>query len=404
MNDPQNKIPIAKLIAELCPGGVEFKTLGEIGSFTRGNGLQKKDFTDSGVPCIHYGQIYTYYGNFTDKTKSFVSADCAKKLRKAKKGDLIITTTSENLEDVCKCLVWLGEEEVCVGGETSIYSHDQNPKYIAYCLQTTNFFDFKKKNFIGTKVVRVHQDKLKEYKIPVPPMEVQREIVRILDKFTELISLLERERILRKKQYAYYREKLLTFGADVPRIRLGEIGKICMCKRIMKNETNSTGGIPFYKIGTFGKEPDAYISEELYEKYRNKFSYPKKGDILISASGTIGRTVVFDGKPSYFQDSNIVWIDNDEKLVTNKFLRHVYQITKWKTEGGTIKRLYNEILASAEIPLPPLSEQKRIANMLDRFDALCNDLSSGIPAEIAARKKQYEYYRDRLLTFREKIS
>lgn len=173
-----------------------------------------------------------------------------------------------------------------------------------------------------------------------------------------------------------------------------------MCKRIMKAETSAQGEIPFFKIGTFGKEPDAYISKDTFEKYKSLYSYPKKGDVLISAAGTIGRTVVFDGKPAYYQDSNIVWIDNDEKLVLNRYLYYCYQLQPWNiSTGGTIARLYNDNISKAKIFVPSLKKQYRIVSILDRFDTLCNDLTSGLPAEIEARQKQYEYYRDRLLTF-----
>lgn len=143
-----------------------------------------------------------------------------------------------------------------------------------------------------------------------------------------------------------------------------------------------------------------YITKELFEKYKSQYSYPKKGDILISAAGTIGKTVIYDGKPAYYQDSNIVWIDNDEKLVLNRFLFYAYQLNPWQVStGGTIARLYNDNIANATIIVPPLHEQERIVKILDRFDKLCNDLTEGLPAEIESRRKQYEYYRDKLLTF-----
>lgn len=125
------------------------------------------------------------------------------------------------------------------------------------------------------------------------------------------------------------------------------------------------------------------------------------GDI-VSASGTIGRTVVYDGEPAYYQDSNIVWIDNDESKVLNKYLYYCYAMNPWSVStGGTIARLYNHNISKAKIPVPSLEEQARIVSILDRFDTLCNDLTSGLPAEIEARRKQYEYYRDKLLTFKE---
>lgn len=153
---------------------------------------------------------------------------------------------------------------------------------------------------------------------------------------------------------------------------LGEIGEPCMCKRILKEQTSPTGDISFYKIGTFGGIPDAYISRELFEQYKEQYNYPKKGTLLLSAAGTIGRVVVFDGKDSYFQDSNIVWIDNDETKVTNDFLFYCYSRMQWKTEeGGIVSRLYNANLKSTSFIAPKsLAEQERIAKALSDVDAL----------------------------------
>ena len=256
------------------------------------------------------------------------------------------------------------------------------------------------------------------FKIPLPPLEVQREVVGILDLFTGLTAELTAELELRKKQYAYYREVLLSFDEKSPSVikemtkrlcphgveygTLGEIGKVSMCKRIMKSETSAVGDVPFYKIGTFGKTANAFISKELFHKYKEAYSYPNKGDVLISAAGTIGRSVIFDGKPTYFQDSNIVWIANDETKILNKFLYYWYQTFPWKVSiGGTIDRLYNDDIARTKIPLPPLDIQHKIVEILDKFDTLTTSLTEGIPAEIEARRKQYNYYRNKLLTFKE---
>ncbi|EGQ7795729.1 restriction endonuclease subunit S [Vibrio parahaemolyticus] len=152
--------------------------------------------------------------------------------------------------------------------------------------------------------------------------------------------------------------------------KLGTLGKVSMCKRILKSETSSVGEIPFYKIGTFGKVADAFISRDVFEKYKKKYSYPKKGDVLISASGTIGRLVVFDGEESYFQDSNIVWIDNDEKLVTNKFLYYCYQNVNWVGDGNVISRLYNDNLRNISIFIPSRLEQETISDCLSSMDDL----------------------------------
>ncbi|STO73553.1 type I R-M system specificity subunit [Helicobacter pylori] len=170
------------------------------------------------------------------------------------------------------------------------------------------------------------------------------------------------------------------------RVRLGDVGKPCMCKRVMKHQTTRYGEIPFYKIGTFGNTADAFISKKLFLEYKTKYSFPKKGDILISASGTIGRAVIYNGKPAYFQDSNIVWIDNDETLVKNDFLFYAYSHVKWNTEHTTILRLYNDNFKNTLIPLPSLNEQIAIANILSDLDHYLYTLDSLILKKESVKK------------------
>ena len=171
---------------------------------------------------------------------------------------------------------------------------------------------------------------------------------------------------------SYLQEVFEKKGEGWEEKTLGEIGKPSMCKRILKHQTSSTGDIPFYKIGTFGKTPDAFISKEIYDEYRTKYSFPKKGDILISASGTIGRRVRYDGEPAFFQDSNIVWIDNNEKQVLNDYLYVFYEFCDWQpSKGATISRLYNSNLTSIKIVFPKsLVEQK---NILKKIDAVSTE-------------------------------
>ena len=152
--------------------------------------------------------------------------------------------------------------------------------------------------------------------------------------------------------------------------KLGEVGSVSMCRRIFKEQTSENGDIPFYKIGTFGGEPDAFISKELFEEYKAKYPYPNRGDILISASGSIGRIVEFTGENEYFQDSNIVWLDHDKQL-NNSFLKCFYSLVKWPgIEGSTIKRLYNENILNTAITLPPVEEQQKIGEYFRRLDHL----------------------------------
>lgn len=152
--------------------------------------------------------------------------------------------------------------------------------------------------------------------------------------------------------------------------KLGELGSVSMCKRIFKEQTTEQGDVPFFKIGTFGGKADAFISQELFEEYKAKYPYPTKGAILISASGSIGRTVEFTGGNEYFQDSNIVWLTHDERL-QDTFLKYLYETVKWAgIEGSTIKRLYNDNILKTEIKLPTIAEQKQIGSFFCSLDDL----------------------------------
>lgn len=194
---------------------VKWMKLGEIGTFIRGNGLQKKDFTETGIGCIHYGQIYTYYGTSANTTKSFVAHELANKLVKVKKGNLIIACTSENIEDVCKAVVWLGEKDIVTGGHSCVFVHNENPKYISYFFQTDFFSQQKRKYARGTKVIDIKTSDLEKIIIPILSHKEQQRIVSILDKFEALVNDLTEglpaEIAAVQEQYEYYRNKLLTF-------------------------------------------------------------------------------------------------------------------------------------------------------------------------------------------------
>ena len=220
---------IDDLIAEYCPNGVERKPLGAIAKLYRGNGLQKKDFTDKGIGCIHYGQIYTRYDTFTSQTISFVDKKLADKLLKVHPNDLIVTATSENLEDVCKAVAWLGGSDIVTGGHSIVVRHHQNAKYLSYYFQTLDFFQRKRAYVHGTKVMEIKKDDLAKIVVPVPPLPVQEEIVRILDSFSSLEAELEAELEARRKQYAYYRDELLTF--DRERVLVITVGELCDINR-----------------------------------------------------------------------------------------------------------------------------------------------------------------------------
>ncbi len=179
---------------------------------------------------------------------------------------------------------------------------------------------------------------------------------------------------------------MVTYPEDWKAVQLKDIGYIQMCRRIFQDQTKKSGQIPFYKIGTFGGKADAYISRELFEQYRNMYPYPAKGDVLLSAAGTVGKTVIFDGRESYFQDSNIVWLKVDESEIDRKFLYYFYKSFPWKAlEGTTIGRLYNNIILNTDIHLPSFTEQQAIASVLSDFDKHIDNLTELIDKKKAIR-------------------
>lgn len=381
---------IDDLIAEYCPDGVERKPLGAIAKLYRGNGLQKKDFTDKGIGCIHYGQIYTRYDTFTSQTISFVDKKLADKLLKVHPNDLIVTATSENLEDVCKAVAWLGGSDIVTGGHSIVVRHHQNAKYLSYYFQTLDFFQRKRAYVHGTKVMEIKKDDLAKIVVPVPPLPVQEEIVRILDSFSSLEAELEAELEARRKQYAYYRNELLTFDRErVQWLKLGEAAFINKGTYITKKQV-IPGNIPVI-LG--GVEPAYWHSES---------NHDGEG-IVISRSGANAGFASYWNEPIFVSDGFVL---DATPGIDMRFLFHVLKKQQAKLHsmkrGSGVPHINSKMLANnVAIPVPPLEEQQHVVSILDRFDKLTNDLSSGLPAEIEALRKQYEYYRDRLLSFDE---
>lgn len=384
---------IDELIAKLCPEGVEFRAIGDFGELVRGNGMPKSDFVEMGVGCIHYGQIYTFYGIWATKTKSFIPAEKAARLAKVNPGDLIITNTSENIDDVCKGVAWLGEGQIVTGGHATVLKHDQNAKYLSYYLQTPHFFAEKKRHATGTKVIDVSAKNLAKIKIPLPPLEIQQEIVAILDKFTKLEAELE----ARRAQYNHYRNALLTFDEcvdsgrkEVTRVvTLGEIATFRRGTAITQKQTVA---------GTF-----PVIANGPNPVYSHNECNREGETIVIARSGANAGFVSYWERPLFLTDAFSV--HPDQSVMHVKFayylLKHKETAIRGIKKGSGVPHIQVKAMDAIEIPIPPLEEQERIVAILDKFDALVNDLSSGLPAEIKARRLQYEHYRDRLLTFRE---
>ncbi|MEJ7159770.1 restriction endonuclease subunit S [Staphylococcus caprae] len=230
---------------------------------------------------------------------------------------------------------------------------------------------------------------LKNLRFPLPTLEEQQKIGDFFSKLDRQIELEEQKlELLEQQNMAYIHQifsKILKFKDDkgnkypewVPK-KLGDIGKVVMNKRIYKNETTENGEIPFYKIGNFGKSADTFITREKFNEYKEKYPYPNVGDILISASGSIGRTIEYTGEDAYYQDSNIVWLDHNDEVL-NKYLKYFYKIVKWAgVEGTTIKRLYNKNILNTMIDLPNIEEQKKISSFLTKLEELVEKQSSKV--------------------------
>jgi type I restriction enzyme, S subunit len=383
---------IDELIAELCPDGVEFRALGSLGR--RNTGIS---ITAAQMRHMHVegGPVRVFAGGATQADVEEFAVPAQSVIREPS----IVVRSRGHISFTYYDQPFTHKNEMW---SYTLTDPDTDQSFVYYYLLTRVAALQALARATSVKLPQLSVGDTDRLYVPAPPLEIQREIVKILDTFTELGAELEAELEARRVQYSFYQESLLSFSErDVRWMTLGEIGRVSMCKRVFKDQTSPTGEVPFFKIGTFGGEPDAYISRDLYESYRARFPFPKRGDVLISAAGTIGRAVQYDGEPAYFQDSNIVWIANDESVVKNAYLRYWYRVIEWTTDGGTIRRLYNENIRRARIAVPSLVEQERIVAILDKLDALVNDLSIGLPAELKARRQQHEHFRNRLLTFRE---
>ncbi|EPC6728366.1 MULTISPECIES: restriction endonuclease subunit S [Enterobacteriaceae] len=377
---------------------VEWLSLGELGDFIRGNGLQKKDFVESGFPAIHYGQIYTRYGLSADKTFTYVLPELANKLRKAQKNDLLLATTSENDKDVVKPLAWLGDN-VAISGDMMLFRHEQNVKYLAYFFQSEIFQTQKMKYITGAKVRRVSSGDLSKIKIPIPcsnnpekSLTIQSEIVRILDKFTALTAELTAELNMRKKQYNYYRDQLLSFEeGEVEWKTLGDLGENLDSKRKpITSGLREAGSIPYY--GASGIVD--YVKDYIFD-----------GDFLLISED--GANLLARNTPIAFSISGKSWVNNHAHVIKfdsyaeRRYVEYYLNSIDLSPyiSGAAQPKLNKKNLESIRIPNPSPEDKERIVSILDKFDALTNSISEGLPREIELRQKQYEYYRDLLFSF-----
>ena len=356
----------------------EQRKLGELGTITTGNTPSTSIpdyYSDDGIVWVTPTDICE---NITFESARKLS-DLGQQVGRVVPKNTILVT----------CIASIGKNTML--GNTGSFNQQINGltpnenKYDPYFLLTESaLWSAKMKGSAAAGTMQiVNRTEFSELKTWLPSLIEQQAIGAFFKQLDHLITLHQRkfEKLTNVKKSML--EKMFPQnGSSYPEIRfkgftdpweqrkLGEIGSVSMCRRIFKEQTSETGDIPFYKIGTFGADPDAFISRELFEEYKSKYPYPQKGDILISASGSIGRTVEFAGNNEYFQDSNIVWLNHDERL-SNPFLKCFYSVVKWAgIEGSTIKRLYNDNILNTVICMPSVPEQKRIGLFFENLDNL----------------------------------
>ena len=414
------------LIRELCPNGVEYKTLGEIAvDIYRGAGITRDQVTAEGTPCVRYGEIYTTYGVWFDKCVSHTDESKLTSKKYFEYGDILFAITGESVDDIAKCCAYIGHEKCLAGGDIVVLKHNQEPKYLSYVLATTDARQQKSKGKVKSKVVHSSVPAIREIKVPIPPIEIQREIVRILDDYTENIVELQNqltaEITARQKQYEFYRDKLLTF--DVLRGGTIDFSREILCRiadlgKWSGGKTPSMAEKKYWESGTIpwvsSKDVKQPILSDTIDHITNAAIdeasmtvYPAGSVAIVTRSGILRHTFPVAYIPFETTVNQDIKILVTKEGISSRYVSHALQAygenirRTTKKQGGTVDSLDFQKVLAYKIPVPPLDVQNHIVNVLDNFEKICSDLNIGLPAEIEARQKQYEYYRDKLLSFKE---
>ena len=403
---------LEELIQEYCPEGVIYKTLGDIATDVfRGSGITREQVRETGTPCVRYGEIYTTYGIWFEDCVSHTDESLLASKKYFGYGDILFAITGESVDDIAKCCAYIGHETCLAGGDVVVLKHNEDPKYLSYALSTLDAQKQKSKGKVKSKVVHSSVPDIKSIRIPVPPLEVQHEIVRILDTFTELTSELtenlSKELTARKHQYTYYRNKLLEKNTKAMKMKLGDIfdfqNGFAFKSRLFKESGNAILRIVNIKANQISTDNLVFFDEADYKENLSPYIV-RQNDIVIAMSGaTTGKIGVNVTPFNFYLNQRVGKFIPKENIVLSRYLYHLLLQMSEEihaiSEGGAQPNLSSEKLKKLTAYIPPISEHKRIVKVLDTFAYLCTDLTSGLPAEIEARQKQYEYYRDKLLSF-----
>lgn len=376
--------------------------LADLYGFKRTNTLSrdKLNYETGTIRNIHYGDIHTKFKplfRVRNEYVPYINPDASTSEFDddafCEEGDIVLADASEDLEDIGKAIevVSLDGERVVAGTHTILATRRGRVPVVGFgghLFQSAAVRAGIKKEAQGAKVYGISANRISAVQVPVPPTEAEQQ--KIADSLGSLDDLIEAEgrklESLRKHKQGLVQRLLPQPGETRPWLRfpefrnapeweekkLGDVSDVLMCKRIFASETNPDEGVPFYKIGTLGGAPDAFISKDLYERYKSKYNFPRTGEILITCSGTVGKCLPYDGSDAYFQDSNIVWIDNPTLKVSNEFMLNILSSVNWSTlNSTTITRIYGPDLRGLAINFPQhKDEQERIATCLSSVDDL----------------------------------
>lgn len=391
---------LVELIQQYCPNGVEYVKLGDFATqWYRGAGIKKDEVSQEGIPCIRYGEIHTTYKIWFDKCISHTDEAKQPSRKYADYGDILFAITSEDIPFIGNSVAYVGRERILIGGDIVVMKHNQNPKYISYALSTTDAVQQKGKGKVKSKVVHTNVPSLKEIIIPLPPLPVQEEIVRILDLISGLqLALhqeLQAELQRRVQQYSYYREEILTHFNPEQDAKVYKLGDICELGTGSHNTQDGLreGAYPFYTRG-------------IEILYLNSFDFDETAIITAGDGAGVGKVFHYV-KGKYALHQRAYRIVPIQSKVLARYLYYYletefYAYIMKSSVSSSVTSIRKPMLLDFPVLLPSLSEQQRIVSILDWFDSLANDLSQGLPVEIEKRRQQYEFYRDKLLTFKRK--
>ncbi|SEI83253.1 type I restriction enzyme, S subunit [Lachnospiraceae bacterium A10] len=389
------------LLEELCPDGVAFMTISSFSKIFAGGTpktTHSEYYTDGTIPWLCSGEVD--FNSISSSQKNITQLGLDNSSAKwIKKQSVLVAMTGAT---AAKCATL----EINATANQSVCAIEPDPEVMnyrfLYYLLESKYYDLRKMSQGAMSSINLNM--IKGFIVPVPPLVIQNEIVRLIEELNDsnkkVISVLNAEYDLRVKQYKYYSHALFTaFRGDNIK-KLGDVVDICMCKRIKKDQTSSKGDVPFYQNGTLGKTAKLYISYDLFEEYSKKYRYPEPGDVLLSTVGTIGRTLQFDGKPAYFQDSNIVWFKRKDNSILNDYLYWFCISMPWKiSDRATLNHLHNYMIVDTEIAVPSIDEQRYIIEKFNILFAESEKMQTLLQRDIDRHQKQYEFYRDKLLSF-----